>query len=282
MKFTALSVFSMLLSLTLAPVAFANNAAVNSSTTLVQSTKNSTIFSGFFNASRSTSMVDHEDGSAQNTMDYSGRLNMNLSKNYVLRLSGGYSQNLNDSSYDDFNDTSVSIRRSPFALNKTFLMGWNVGGTAPTSKDSYKRQNMMGAFNTGMNIVINPDRLIQGLGLVAGVTLNRNFHQYETDVNGNVLNQYTSSQSLSVSYDWPVGISLSADFVHQNALSYQNNVKEFFAFTQELGYQMSNWLALGVGHTNTGNVLKSNGTDSNISLTDENSSTVYASATVIF
>ncbi|WP_413558280.1 hypothetical protein [Bdellovibrio sp. HCB209] len=289
MKISAFSIFSVLLTMALTPATFAaaskptGKPSAKSSTSLVQNTRNDkTIFSGLFNVSRSTSLVNHEDGSAQDAMEYAGRLNMNLNKSYVLRLSGGYSQNLNDSSYDDFSDTSLSIRHNPFALNKTFLMGWNLGATAPTSKDSSKRQSMIAALNSGMNVMVNPDSLIPGLGMVAGISLNRNLHQYETDVNGNVLSQYTSSQSFSISYDWPVGITLSADFVHQNAWTYQGNVKEVFAFTQELGYQMNNWLALGIGHTNMGSVLKPDGVESNISIVNENSSLVYASATIIF
>lgn len=287
MKFKAFSLFGVLATLMVSGPSFANNnnnnnAAVNSSTTLVQQSERSPLFNGFVNAARSTSLYDFQDGSRKDGMDYTGRVNFNLTKNYTVRIDGGYSQDLKDSQNDDWNDTSVSVRRNPFAISRSLLMGLSLGGVAPTSKESYKIKNSMGSMSVGMSLSNNPKALIPGLGIVGTASLSRNFHQYETDINGKVLSQYSSTQSLAVSYDWPVGISASATFVHRNGLTYQNNIRESFEISEELGYEVTKAISIAVGHSNSGNALKANGVDSNVQIVDEDSSIVYASGTVAF
>ncbi|MNL58623.1 hypothetical protein D3C87_1822730 [compost metagenome] len=95
-------------------------------------------------------------------------------------------------------------------------------------------------------------------------------------------NQYSSSQSLSLSYDFPRNFSISADFVHKNAVSYQGSIKEAYEFSQELSYQFNSFLAAAVGHSTSGNALRPNGQDYQFDIYNENTSVVYASMTLIF
>ncbi|MDG0815596.1 hypothetical protein [Bdellovibrio svalbardensis] len=287
MKFTAQSVTGFLTvflpALFLTTQVFANNnASVASSTTTVQDPRHGSIFSGFVQASRSTSLYDFQDGTRKDGMDYAARFNMKLTKDYTLRLDGGYSQDLVDPQGDDFGDTSLGLLRAPVALGKLIMMGYKVGVVAPTSKASRTLQNMQGAVSGSVSVSINPERLIQGLSIVSGLSLRRNFHQYDTAMNGAVNTQYSSSQSISVGYDWASGVSISGEFIHKNGLTYQNNIKESFEHTEELGYSINDAFAVAVGHTNSGNALKANGVDSNVALIDENSSLVYGSLTVAF
>lgn len=285
MKFTAQTVTGFLAILLLATQVFANNnnnASAASSTTVVQDPRHGSIFSGFVQAVGATSLYDYQDGTSSSGLDYSLRFNLKLSKDYTLRLDGSYSQDPKRPQNDDFNDTSLGLVRAPFELGKLIKLGYKVGAVAPTSKKSSTLQNMQGAATAGLTVMINPDRLIPGLAVVSGLSLRRNFHQYDTAMNGEVNTQYSSSQSLSVGYDWAYGISTTVEFVHKNGLTYQNNIKESFEHTEEIGYEINKTISVAVGHTNSGNALKPNGTDSNVSLIDENSSLVYASATVAF
>ena len=133
-----------------------------------------------------------------------------------------------------------------------------------------------------MSLSADPKALIAGLGIVGTASISRNFHQYETDINGKVLSQYSSTQSLALSYEWPVGVGVSATFIHRNGLTYQNNIRESFELTEELGYEITKVFSVAIGHSNSGNALKPNGVDSNIQIVDEDASIVYASGTVSF
>ena len=263
-------------------LAFAN-AAINSSTTLVQRPKKDTsIWSGFIVASRSTSLNDYQDGTRSDSMDYTLRVNANLTPIYSLRMDTGFTQNLKDQEGNSMADTLVTFRRAPINLGKTFLFAYNLGGTAPTSKDSSKRQNLQGSARAGVVLAINPDRLVKGFAVAGFATVSRNFHEFETDVTGRVMNQYSGTQALTVSYDFPIGLSLSADFTHMNAISYQGSLKETYQISEDITYQINPMFAASVGHSNSGNALRPNGQDYSYNVYDENSSVVYASVMMIF
>jgi len=231
---------------------------------------------------RSTSLVDFQDGTRKDGMDYLTRFNLKLNKDYNLRLDGGYSQDLKNSDSNDFGDTSLSLVRKPVAVGRTFMMGYSLAAIAPTSKDSHVRQNLQAGTSASLITMINPDRLIPGWAIVSGISFRKNFHQYDTAIDGSVNTAYSSSQSISITYDFPIGITLSGEFAHKNAWTYQNNVKEAFEHTEEVGYAFNKTVSAAVGHTNSGNALKANGQDSNIELVNENTSLIYASTTVAF
>lgn len=266
-----------------APAFANNNASPTSATSIMQAPKKEgRRWSGFINASRSTNLVNHEDGSQTDAVDYLTRLNLKLTNNYSVRVQGGYSQDLKDSENNDFSNTTISLRRSPFDLNNIFKSTYRIGMIAPTSKDAYKRQNLLTGVTVGTDLIINPDRLISGFEIMGSINLTRNIHQYETALDGAVNTQYSSSQVVSMSYSFESGISISADFTHLNTWSYQNVMRDSFDFSQELGYEINPTFSIAAGHSNSGSSLKPNGTDSNVSLMDENSSIIYASGTIVF
>ena len=215
-------------------------------------------------------------------MDYILRANYKINSFYFLRLQSGYSQNLEDSTFDDVNDSSVALYTTPSPVSKYLLMSFNAGAIAPTSKISRDNKGRQGALKTGVTIIGNPNRLIPGLGIAGIITATRNFNEYETTKAGAVNTAWSSVQTLSVSYDLPKGFSLSGEFTHQNTWSYQDVAKESFSFSQEVGYQLTKTFSLSLGHTNGGSIFKPNGTDSNVALVDENSSVIYAALITVF
>ncbi|QDK38923.1 hypothetical protein [Bdellovibrio sp. NC01] len=284
MKLNTSSFAGFVATLLLATQVFANNnnASVASSTTVVQDPRHGSIFSGFLQASGSQSLYDFQDGTKKEGMDYVARFNLKLSQDYSVRLQGGYSQDLKNSEADDFSDTTLSLVRKPVALGRVFMLGYSLSAVAPTSKDSHTRQNLQGATSGSLTAMINPDRLIPGLQIVSAISLRKNFHQYDTALDGTVNTAYSSNQSLSISYDFASGVSLSGEFIHKNGLTYQNNIKESFEHSEEIGYSFTDAISAAIGHTNSGSALKANGQDSNIALLDDNNSLIYASLTVAF
>jgi hypothetical protein len=199
-----------------------------------------------------------------------------------MRLSGGYSQDLRYSENSDFADTSIALNRTPVKVGRNLLLGYRVSAVAPTSKDSYKRQSLQTALSTALVGMINPDRLIPGLEISGSVSFGRNIHQYETALDGRVNNQYSSAQALAIGYALKYGLSLSAEFIHKNAWSYQNVMRDSFEMSQELGFEFNPAFSVAIGHTNSGSSLRPNGNDSNVQIVDEKASILYGSLTATF
>lgn len=263
-----------------------NNSTVTSSTTVVQQPKKEgRRWSGFVDMSRSTSLYDFEDGTRSDGMDYSARFNLKINNEFSMSLRGGYSQDLNYPENDDFSDTSFTVQRVPFRLGKRFLMGYRVGATAPTSKDSKTRQSLMTSLSAGVNLLVNPDYLIKGFQVAGLLTAGRNLHQYDTALDGRVNTQYSSNQNLTLTYafaGFADGLYVSSSFLHRNAWSYQGVMRDSFEMTQDIGYEFNSTFSASVGHTNSGSTLKPNGQDSNVELISDKTSMVYGSVTVVF
>lgn len=283
MTFSLRPIIGFLITALLAGQVFANNATVTSSTTIVQQPKKAgRLWSGFLNVSRSSSLYDFGDGSRRDGFDYMARLNLKINDEFSVRAQGGYSQDLKYPESNDFSDTSINLQRSPFEMGKTFLLGYRAGLGIPTSKDSHTRQNLLASVSGGLNIIVNPDRLMTGLEIAGSLGVGRNFHQFETALDGRVNTQQSATQSLSLSYGFESGVSVSADFMQRTTWSYQNVMRHSFEMSQDLSYQVNPTWAVSAGHSNSGSTLRPNGSDSNVQVFDDNNSVVYASTTVIF
>jgi hypothetical protein len=99
-------------------------------------------------------------------------------------------------------------------------------------------------------------------------------------VSGATNTQYSSSQSFNADYEIQK-ISFSFEAIHKNGWTYSGAAKEAFEHTEEIGYAVADSFGIAIGHTNGGSVFKSN-YDSNISLINENSSTVYGSMSLTY
>lgn len=241
------------------------------------------IFSGFIQGQRSTSLYDFQDGTRQDSMDYTFRLAAKLGANskYTMKLTAIYSDNLNANGESDWADTAISIGRAPAPVGRYLLMAPAAVLGLPTSKESRDHQQLQATGKVALTTIVNPERLITGLSIVVNLVGARNFHKYDTMTDGKVNTEYQFIQNPTFVYS--IGdFSMTADFAHVNTWSYQNTMKDVFQFTQELGYQFNKTFAGALGHTNGGSTLKANGIESNVQLINENTSLVYASMTVSF
>ncbi len=246
--------------------------------------------------SRGTSLYDHKDGSRSDSMDYLAMPQMKLSFGSV-KGKIVYSQNLRDdgNTYDgtaaasDFGDISLTVAKNPY---KWMWSGPYVitltpfaSGVIPVSKNSLKRDELKTAISAGASFGIIPDGISPETdcfwSFAIGITAGRNFHTYDTDINGKVLNRYSSNQTLNISYNYK-DFSFGVEFINKTRWTYQGNVKSAFEHSQEIGYNVTDNVSVAVGHSNGGSALKANGVDSNLELVNENDSSVYGTLGLSF
>lgn len=232
---------------------------------------------------RSTNLIDFQDGTRKDSFDYELAPSMKTSQG-TFATSITYSQDLRDqysgtaSDWGDvpivfaFNPTELS--KSPLLPDKSASLSYSISAIIPLSQNSVKKNQLQTALAGKIGLAIMPSD-DAGFGYSTSISLARNLHRYEQDTNGAVLNQYSSKQTLDISYlknQWSFGLS----FANRTAWSYQNNAKNSFELGQEIAYSLNKNIAFAIGHTNAGATLKDNGVDYNIELFNENSSTVYA------
>jgi hypothetical protein len=248
-----------------------------------QLTQEDGIFSGILNASYSRSFVDQVNGTLQSSQALLLIMNTKLSTNWALTNRISLSQDLRDEeSLDDgFSDFLFILARKPILLNH-WLLGSPVFMTVlPTAERSTQVQNLQTSLSAGYNFIINPEVLTKGVNLSLNVGVSRNFHEFETDKTGNVLNQYGLRETFSTGYSFGRW-AFSADFVFRHAMTYQNNWVQAFEHSQEAAFNVSKNWALTMGHTNSGSWLAPNGQDSNFKLINEDDSIIYVSTSLVF
>lgn len=239
--------------------------------------------------SRSTSLVDHQDGTRVDSLD------IQIAPQYKFDFGVwssviGYSKDLHDQegTESDFTDIPTSLSITPYTTKLTPELNFKINNRftliLPASKNSSKKDELITSTILGISFnLIDLPKSSEDFSWRAGLglTLGRNFHHYEEDINGQVLNQYSSNQTLNLALSY-FDFELSVDYAHRVRWSYYGTVKEYFSISEELNYSFNNLLSFGIGHTNEGSALKPNGYESNFSLFNENDSTVYAKIGLLF
>ncbi len=278
----------MLASINMATAATSANVPTATSTTLGATPVAAAPSSDYhmsMSISRSTNLIDFQDGSRSDSLDYSLAPSMKTSFG-TFAAALAYSQNLRDQysrTASDWSDIPVSFSFKPkvFKLaDRDAKISYSLSAVIPMSQYSVKKDQLQTAISGKLGFSLS-EADGSGFGIVSGISLGRNFHAFEEDINGNVLNQYSSNQNLGMSYtigDW----SLSADFVNRTSMTYARNIKSSFEISEELGYSLNSNITFALGHTNAGSTLKPNAADSNVELYNENTSIVYATMSLAY
>lgn len=261
-----------------------NQSSTSANPNLDKTKNSSSISAGFLmTVARNTSLYDHQDGTRKDSLDL--LLNPTLSwASNTLSVKTIYTRDLKDNSASDWSDTSVALLRplKKWISNSGSSQTWglSLGAGLPTSKDSSKRQSLLSTTTVGTSLTFAPADPQYGLTVVLGISAIKLFHRYDTALDGKVNNSYGSNQSLLVNLQngpW----SLSGEFIHKVRISYQNNNKNSFEHTEELGFAINQNLQVAVGHSNSGVANKANG-ETNIEFIDRNESQVYGSLTLSY
>lgn len=256
--------------------------------------KEPSAFSAAFIASRSTSLNDFNDGTRKDGMDYQF---IPGAKTYFGSFSAkiAYSQNLHGEQTasvkenSDWADIPFTFAFNPYkwlwAPPYIVTVTPTITAVLPMSQLSVKRDELQTAVVGGVSLAITPDGLAPkrdgAWNLAIGVTAGRSFHPYEENINGDVLNKYSSNQTLNAGYTYK-SYSISTEYIHKTRWTYQNNVRDAFELSEELGYEINDHFSVALGHTNAGSGLKEDGSESNFKVINENDSTVYVQMGVSF
>ncbi len=227
--------------------------------------------------SKSQSLVDFQDGSRSEAIDYMAKPSVKMSFGTVSATLA-YSQDLRDQyskTASDWNDIPVVLSLKPTKLSSTSRITYSLTAVIPNSQLSTKKDQLQTSLSGRIGYAIAPEGG-EGFSFGVGISAGQNFHAFSTDINGTVLNKYSSNQSVSLGYamgDW----SVAFDYIGKSRWTYANSTKSSFEHSEELGYAVTDHFSLALGHTNAGSTLKANGTDSNIELLNENTSLIYGS-----
>jgi hypothetical protein len=242
------------------------------------------MFSGTFSVGRSNSLYLENGNSKSASWDFSGALSYAFARNWKTTAVAEGSQDIKDESASDVSKETLELsyhKYTPVAyavhfspLDFTPAVKWSF----PASRAS-RSESLKGSLGTSLRADLNPDYLFsKKLSSYFKVSGARNFHEYSTAASGKVNNQYSSSQAVSVAWNFTDALSLSVLYTHINYWTYQGAMTEFFNHTEELGYELTKNWSLALGHSYGNPIVSVRRADEqtyNTNLSDEENSIVY-------
>jgi len=270
--------FALLCGLTLSSTtALAQQKSVTTAVAAPNAPKPFSISAGL---SKSVSLIDHSDGTRQESNDLEVKPSYNFGSFQALALFG-FSDDVRDPGNSELGDILVATSYKGWDVSR-FNLSPSVTFVVPQSKESRVNNNLETAISTKLKVSVLEKYLLKGVSMSASASAGRNFHRYYTALDGKVLNQYSSKQGFAVGYKLGI-FSFDVDFTHINAWSYEGNLKEFYAHSEEISVEIGKNFGFAVGLNNgpLGQpVFKEDGFSRNYEVIDENNTLAYATVSM--
>lgn len=184
-----------------------------------------------------------------------------------------------DNNYDEsFFDSRLTFTRAGVLKYKNMTVNMGLIGIVPVSERSIKRDRLRTAFEISPTAIFDMSATLPGLTLIYIPRVRKNFHEFETDINGRNLTEYSMLNILVGSYAVNEKISISSTLVYVLSRSYvgSNNDPSYFT-AQDITYAFNRTYSASVGIETGGQVRAlERGEDENIEIFNADTTQFYA------
>ncbi len=225
---------------------------------------------------------------SESDYDLSGDLSVMLNptykinKNYVVGAIGALSKELTGENRDNLAiaNTQIFFARTPVEMGPIKL-GGGVFSTLATNKTAVEKDTLRGSAGANLKALFDFAEAapLSGFFSCKG---ERYFHEFTTNADGqmNIQNKLTQSLNVAFAFGEQVSLSLQGDIIE--AWTYRNTIKNSFSLSEELSLSISKHLSVYVGHSNSGNAYKYDGSESNIEFFNAQTSMARAGMTLSY
>lgn len=169
-------------------------------------------------------------------------------------------------------DVTLGLGIKGYKINESLKTTHSLGTIAPLSQNSVIRDRLKSQLSVSNGIAFSGNYF----DLTYKLSLARNFHEYTQNAVGSANIEYRVSQLLDLKIPVTENFYLTSQGTYRIGSTYQGFNRYSFIFDADMNYDITQKLAANIGTSNDGSALKSNGTDSNISAYNENTSVVRA------
>lgn len=234
----------------------------------------STTFSGSFNTSVNSdflpaSSIDKEIYST-NALGVVAKI-PNLF-NVSSKLS--FDQDLKGERKGEINDTYILVSRKIKDFNEYLKVSGSTTFYIPISKSSRE----VSFLNTGYKLtgtVQTGLARFPNLSTIMGLSFVQNFHRSAVSASGSSNKQFLLSASTEMTYTFLKNFDASMSFAYTKGRTYKKVIIDTYSSGEQISYNVSQKLNVGLGHSIGGNIFKINGKKYNFSIFDVNKSKVY-------
>ncbi len=207
-----------------------------------------------------------------------------ISDKIALGAIATFVHNLKQVEESDFNNTEVSATYEPITLiSDQLTIKPVVAAVLPTHKADRDELSLLGGIGLKQALMYNmTTKLKLPANITYGASARRNLHEYNRSNVGSPNSEYSFSNFLLLEVDLGKKLSFATKGTALSSLTYTNTWRSKFEIFEELSYQVTNAAYLTLGHVNTDATLKSNMSDSNIEVFNNNTSSIYLDAGVTY
>ena len=204
-----------------------------------------------------------------------------LSDDYRIGATGSLIQNFNEEQKTTYGNTRVSLSRKPLQLTQDSSLILIAGGRLPTNPDDRRDNTFNGSVLIDPNLITEWNIFGQRFTTTLELILSKNFHTYDRNNSSAANMSYTAINYFGVETHISDRVLLTVDGDYTYGRSYQDTPMTTFSLGQSLTYEQTDW-SLTLGHTNSAQALKANGSDYNISAFDKHTSAVFSSLRFVY
>jgi hypothetical protein len=170
----------------------------------------------------------------------------------------------------------INLNKAGPNIGRDFESRFTVAGVAPTNEESRKRDRLQGAGILATRIKGQATSI---LGLTYTLSAQQNSHEFTVNAEGSPLVQYTLTNALDLDIeilkDWNLGLS----GYYRQGWTYQGSQRQTYGSEINLIHTVAKNWEISAGIANEGKAFKANGTESNITIYDQNTTVVQAAVT---
>ncbi len=204
-----------------------------------------------------------------------------ISNDYRIGATGSLIQNLNEEQKTVFGNTKLSVSRKALQLTQDTSLVLSGGGRLPTNPDDHRDNTFNGSLLIEPYLITEWNILGQGITTTYQLIAAKNFHTYDRNNVSAPNMSYTVVQYFSIDTYIMKNLALTLDGDYTYSRSYQDTPKTLYSIGQALTYEQPKW-SVSVGHTNAADVFRANGRDRNVSVFDQNTSSIYGQVRVVY
>jgi hypothetical protein len=157
-------------------------------------------------------------------------------------------------------------------------MNLGIIGIIPKSERSVKRNRLNTAFEISPTLVFDMSKYVTGLTLIYIPRVRKNFHEFETDINGENLTDYSMINIAVASYSVSEKISVASTLVYVTSRTYIGTANApGYLTAQDITYTFSRKYSASLGIETGGQVRAlERGENENIKIYDADTTQFYA------
>lgn len=204
---------------------------------------------------------------------------MKLTKDYRLGALAIYARNFESREEPNtISNTKIVLSRSAIELRKNLKLIPSAAVRAPTNREARQDDRLITGFGIEPKLVLETSRLTTTYRLA----LTKNIHEETLDRNGSANISWSQSHLLDLTYKLSDRVSAGVSGEYISSRTYRDYGRSRFDLSEAINIDAGQGFSFDIGHSNSGDALKPNLSDSNIAFYDDEGSIVYVGVNYVY